>query len=247
MKKKTKVYLALLTMAICLIGIGKGALITANANSYGKVTVIDKDYTGEELPDFDMLFTGDYTTDVTERNSSIAVSPTPIPAATQKSVVTEERATTTVEEFIVNGHTVTLETKYGIDLEDLEVPESFTKYDSVTLYTTDSAPVTRASYNPKTLVIQRQYSVDGDLAAAVTASYTVWYYTDGKEHLYSRTFDKALAAGYGNSYYQYGSIVNTDGTVSYTSGDCFHLIGNGVNDTRAINFLVTSTYYDFYE
>lgn len=85
MKKKTKVYLALLTMAICLLGIGKGAIIAANAGTYGKVTVIDKDYTGEELPNLDTLFTGDYTSDVTARNSSIAVSPTPIPTATQEA------------------------------------------------------------------------------------------------------------------------------------------------------------------
>lgn len=247
MKKKTKVFFALLAMAICLLGLDKENIIPANAESLGLITVVDEDYTGKEIPALDTVFTGDYSTDTTERNVIAAVSPTPVPTVAQRTVGEDEGATTIVEEFVINGHTVIVETKYGENLEDLEVPENLNKSDPVTLYATDSAPVTRASYDPKTLVLQRQYSVDGDLAAAVTASYTVWYYTDGKVHLYSKTFDKALADGYGSSYYQYGSIVNTDGAVSYTSGDCFHLIGNGVNSTRAINFLVTSTYYDFYE
>lgn len=246
MKKKTKVYLALLTMAICLIGIGKGALITANANSYGKVTVIDKDYTGKELPDLDTLFMGEYSTDATVRSSAIAVSPTPIPSIEQRTVEAENEVISITEEYVVNNQNVTVEIKYGKDLEPVEVPENFTVSDPVTLYATDVPPATRASYDPDTLVLQKQYYVDGDLAAIVTASYEVWYYTDGKVYLYSRTFEKATAAGYGSSYYKYGSIVNTDGTVSYTKGDYFYLIGNGVDDEKEIHFLVTSTGYDFY-
>lgn len=71
---------------------------------------------------------------------------------------------------------------------------------------------------------------------------TVWYYTDGKVHLYRRI----ITVTSGGANVQYGSMINTDGSVSYTEGDNvnkFYLIG-GV-EYHYIDFIVTSSYNNF--
>lgn len=84
--------------------------------------------------------------------------------------------------------------------------------------------------------------------AQANAVCTVWHYTDGKVHLYYRTITAERLASYdvGRTY---GSIVNTDGSLSYTTGDRIHLYGLTNTWDFAIDFRVTPTEasFDCYE
>lgn len=77
------------------------------------------------------------------------------------------------------------------------------------------------------------------LLATATMRCIVWRYTDGKVHLYSRgitTTREATSIGIAR---EYGSIVNTNGSRSYTTGDRIYLSKNLYNKTFAIEFYVT--------
>lgn len=90
--------------------------------------------------------------------------------------------------------------------------------------------------------------LDDTWVARVNAVCTVWHYTDGKVHLYHRTITAERLASYdiGRTY---GSIVNTDGSLSYTTGDRIHLYGLTNTWDFAIDFRVTPTEasFDCYE
>lgn len=82
------------------------------------------------------------------------------------------------------------------------------------------------------------FYVDGMLIATAEPVCVVWRYSDGKVHLYSRT----IALNYLSSHYasrSYGSIVNTDGSLSYTTGDRIRITNNLVTRTFALDFYVT--------
>lgn len=83
------------------------------------------------------------------------------------------------------------------------------------------------------------YKGDLLIARAVPVC-TVWRYTDGKVHLYRRTISIYRADDYSISK-SYGSIVNTDGSVSYTTGDRVTVYDNiyAITWTYAIDFYVT--------
>ena len=182
-----------------------------------------------------------------EKGETVVALPTPMPEGKQMlKQDAEEGAPVRVEEHIVDGKTITIEVYYNVSREDIEIPEGFSEWETVTLYADPPSFMERSSYTPEVHQCEVKYLEDGDLVAVVSAEYEVWYYTDDKVHLYSRTFSKLTAAGYGESYFEYGSIVNTDGAISYTSGDRFYVKGKGVNRAHAINFFVTPTYYYFY-
>lgn len=90
--------------------------------------------------------------------------------------------------------------------------------------------------------------LEDTLVARISPRCTVWHYTDGKVHLYHRTITAERLASYdiGRTY---GSIVNTDGSLSYTTGDRIHLYGLTNTWDFAIDFRVTPTEasFDCYE
>lgn len=87
---------------------------------------------------------------------------------------------------------------------------------------------------------------DGDvLLATADAVCIVWHYTDGKVHLYSRTITMTRYVSGIDVTKSYGSIVNTDGSLSYTSGDKV-MISNGAQTLWfALDFYVTPNDADF--
>jgi len=72
----------------------------------------------------------------------------------------------------------------------------------------------------------------------------VWHYTDGKVHLYSRTITPSSISNY-NIMRTYGQIVNTDGSLSYTSGDSIHIATYTESWDYAIEFRVTPSGHTF--
>lgn len=172
--------------------------------------------------------------------------PTPMPAEGTQPPDKDAADKVQVDEYVANGKTITIETHYHVDLEGIEVPEGFSEWETVTLYADSPRPVENSSYTPKKIMFQKNYLVDGNLAAAVAMEYEVWYYADNKVDLYSCTFSKTTAAGYEDSYFEYGIMRNIDGSASYTLGEYFYLIGDGINQREAIHFIVTPTYSDLY-
>ena len=103
---------------------------------------------------------------------------------------------------------------------------------------------TTASYTAHQYSETFGFYEDDTLIATAEAVCVVWHYTDGKVHLYSRT----IALNYLSSHYasrSYGSIVNTDGSYSYTTGDRIRITNNLVTRTFALDFFVTSDNADF--
>ncbi len=87
---------------------------------------------------------------------------------------------------------------------------------------------------------------NGDLlVATATEVCTVWHYTDGKVHLYRRTITgSSVVSGYTIGW-TYGSIVNTDGSRSYTSGDRATVSKLSNSATYALDFYITPSDYGF--
>lgn len=93
-----------------------------------------------------------------------------------------------------------------------------------------------------------EYYLRGDMLARANAECIVWHYTDGKVHLYQRTIQliKSVTIGAARIY---GSIVNTDGSYSYTTGDRVYLYLDEGTLSFAIDFYVSATqgYFTSYE
>lgn len=249
MKLKKKTVCMVLVIVFLVAGFSGFSVMAANEKpdkeaNESQAEVIITDYTGKKKPDLLSLSEGGFTA---EKGETVVALPTPMPEGKQMlKQDAEEGAPVRVEEHIVDGKTITIEVYYNVSKEDIEIPEGFSEWETVTLYADPPSFMERSSYTPEVHQCEVKYLEDGDLVAVVSAEYEVWYYTDDKVHLYSRTFSKLTAAGYGESYFEYGSIVNTDGAISYTSGDRFYVKGKGVNRAHAINFFVTPTYYYFY-
>lgn len=101
-----------------------------------------------------------------------------------------------------------------------------------------------ASYTAYEYAQTFDFSLNGSWVAQADAVCIVWHYTDGKVHLYQRTITVTRLATYDASR-TYGSIVNTDGSLSYTTGDRVHLYGDMVTWNFAIDFRVTPTEASF--
>lgn len=105
-------------------------------------------------------------------------------------------------------------------------------------------------YEARTLTNKRTYYYQVSpilerIIATLDTSYTVWYYTNGRVHLYTRSLTSKLYDTDFSAEVTYGSIINTDGSASYTLGDKFTLEkGNEVYEYN-IGFLVTPTTYSF--
>lgn len=85
----------------------------------------------------------------------------------------------------------------------------------------------------------------GDLRIArAEVECIVWHYTDGKVHLYSRTITPSRLPDY-EIYRTYGRIVNTDGTLSYTTGDSVNISSFVEEWDYAIDFRITPSEHSF--
>ena len=91
------------------------------------------------------------------------------------------------------------------------------------------------------------YYLDGEWVARADAECIVWHYTDGKVHLYQRSIQLTKLVTIGGARV-YGSIVNTDGSYSYTTGDRIHLYFYEGTISYAIDFYVSDTegYFNSY-
>ncbi len=102
----------------------------------------------------------------------------------------------------------------------------------------------RASYEAYEYSETFGFRLNGELVAEATEVCTVWHYTDGKVHLYSRSITVRRLVTYDASR-TYGQIVNTDGSLSFTYGDRVHLYGITNTWDFAIDFRVTPTEAEF--
>lgn len=104
----------------------------------------------------------------------------------------------------------------------------------------------RDSTHTERILSARHDLYNGDVRVAwVNVVCTVWDYPDGKVHLYSRTMSLTVTPGYEDSYLTYGSIFNTDGSYSGTTGDRVCL-SDGVNSAHfGLYFYVTTETHRF--
>lgn len=107
---------------------------------------------------------------------------------------------------------------------------------------------TTASYTAYEYSRAFDFSLEGRWVAQANTVCIVWHYTDGKVHLYSRTITVERLASF-DATRTYGRIVNTDGSLSYTTGDRVRIIDYGNFWDFAIDFRVTPTEasFDCYE
>lgn len=103
----------------------------------------------------------------------------------------------------------------------------------------------RGSYIEKVLQCTHDIYMNGNCVFSVYETCTVWYYPNGKVHLYRRTLSGTSWTGTTSGTITYGSIVNTDGSRSYTSGDRVRVIRNTTSKTFALDFYVTGSDYNF--
>jgi len=105
-----------------------------------------------------------------------------------------------------------------------------------------------ASYTAYRYTDAFEFYLDGMWIARVDVEAIVWHYTDGKVHLYSRSIGVTRLSD-NDAARVYGSIVNTDGSYSYTTGDRVHLYLDQGTWSFAIDFYVSNTeaYFSCYE
>lgn len=111
--------------------------------------------------------------------------------------------------------------------------------------TGDSDMKARGSYTERVLQCTHDILVNGNRVFSVDETCTVWYYSDGKVHLYRRTLSGTSWTSTASGKITYGSIVNTDGSRSYTSGDRVLVIKSTTAKTYALDFYVTGSNYNF--
>lgn len=106
---------------------------------------------------------------------------------------------------------------------------------------------TEATYVEGLLSYVHELNVDGEVVAWVEENCTVWFYTDGKVHLYLRTLTLHIEdSDFSPSYITYGKAINTDGSFSYTSGDMVTFSNGRRSQTYGLEFYVTPTTYRFW-
>lgn len=107
---------------------------------------------------------------------------------------------------------------------------------------------TNASYSVYRYTDAFEFYVDDEWIGRADVEAIVWHYTDGKVHLYQRSISVSRLAHY-DAARTYGSIVNTDGSYSYTTGDRVYIYGNMETWSFAIDFYVSDTeaYFTCYE
>ncbi len=143
-------------------------------------------------------------------------------------------------------------TSGGITIRELSQAEAEALTGELTMEMIDgeesSLLATTASYTAYEYSESFEFRLDGTKVAQADAVCIVWHYTDGKVHLYHRTISLSRLASYDVSK-EYGRIVNTDGSLSYTTGDKVHIYGLTSTWDYALDFRVTPTEasFDCYE
>lgn len=103
------------------------------------------------------------------------------------------------------------------------------------------------NYTEKLLSCTHNYYLDGILAYSIDEVCTVRYYSDGKVHLSSRTLTGVSHGNLVTGTITYGRIVNTDGSISYTSGDMATLTAyDGETKHFTLEFYVKISGYSFH-
>jgi uncharacterized membrane protein YciS (DUF1049 family) len=127
-----------------------------------------------------------------------------------------------------------------------------TKYDLSGLVCTETKTLvnepqfmTSASYVEKELTSTEYATANSQIVVTIERKCKVWYYTDGKVHLYSRSITKSTTPAYSPTTITLGNIVNTDGSLSYTSGDKVKISNGTTSYTEALEFNVTPSGYSF--
>lgn len=101
-------------------------------------------------------------------------------------------------------------------------------------------PASRASYTVYSYTDGFEFRLDGEHVATANIECIVYHYDDGKVHLYSRSITARRIISFDVAR-TYGRIVNTDGSLSYTTGDRVHIYGIVGTWNYAIDFRVTPT------
>jgi len=181
-------------------------------------------------------------------NANIEILPTPTPSIGMPDGL----ATSEVKEVRKEAEDGTWSVYYpGKSAEEvireLGLSESLTLVSSHSQTMEPPEQMMRDSYESRVLSNTRiYYSAGGAVKAVLEESYTVWYFTTNKVHIFSRLLSIHGAAGYESSSVTYGNAVNTDGSVSYVENCYVDIIGGGKTERHAINFIVTPSYYNFY-
>lgn len=102
-----------------------------------------------------------------------------------------------------------------------------------------------STHTERILSARHDLYVNDERVAWVNEVCTVWDYPDGKVHLYSRTMSLTVTSGYEGSYLTYGSIFNTDGSYSGTTGDRVCLTDGTHTAHFGLYFYVTTETYKF--
>ncbi len=105
-------------------------------------------------------------------------------------------------------------------------------------------PESKASYTVYSYTDEFWFYLDDLHVATANIECIVYRYTDGKVHLYQRTITMRRLTTY-DAGYTYGRIVNTDGSLSYTTGDRVHILGLTNTWDYAIDFRITPTEVSF--
>ncbi len=148
-----------------------------------------------------------------------------------------------------NSITVTSE---GVTVRELSQAEIAELSDELIVGTIDGermeSMATTSSYTAYEYSESFNFSLGDRWVARADAVCIVWHYTDGKVHLYSRTISVERLASF-DADRTYGRIVNTDGSLSYTTGDRVRIIDYMDYWDFAIDFRVTPTEasFDCYE
>lgn len=102
-----------------------------------------------------------------------------------------------------------------------------------------------ATHTERTLSATHEILANGEVVAWVDVVCTVWDYPDGKVHLYRRTMSLTVTSGFESSYLTYGSIFNTDGSYSGTTGDRVCVTDGTHTAHFGLYFYVTRETYNF--
>lgn len=137
------------------------------------------------------------------------------------------------------GITVTSEGVRIRELSQMEMEELSSEITTGTIGEGVLLPnATAASYTAYEYSESFNFTLGDTWVARADAVCIVWHYTDGKVHLYNRTITVTRLATY-DATRTYGRIVNTDGSLSYTTGDRVGIIGYDDSWDFAIDFRVT--------
>ena len=101
-------------------------------------------------------------------------------------------------------------------------------------------PDSRSSYTVYSYTDGFEFRLDGEHVATANIECIVYHYDDGKVHLYSRSITARRILNFDVAR-TYGQIVNTDGSLSYTTGDRVHIYAIMGTWNYAIDFRVTPT------